>query len=162
MSTPVATAIPGDSAATAVAPPPGSPAAHVSQFFTRLKEQYEQGKFFDVCDRCIVPERHQQESESDSASDLSVPSPASPLQHESQRQEDSGEDGNETEDEDGSLASPPVSPQAQQQQQQNEDAEGKHEACTTELFCHAIVLCARSPLSSHSCSRLPSLLPGGH
>jgi hypothetical protein len=80
-----------------------------------------------------------------------VSSPASPQQHQSQQQEDSGEDGNETEDKDGSVASSPVSPQGGQQQQ-NEDAGSKPEACTTDISRHAIVLCARSPYFASSLS----------
>ena len=154
MSVPAATATPADSAATVVAPPTGGPAAHMSQFFTKLQEHYKQGKFFDVCVRCIVlpePDRQQQESESEPASDLLVSSPASPQQHQSQQQEDSGEDGNETEDKDGSVASSPVSPQGGQQQQ-NEDAGSKPEACTTDISRHVIVLCARSPYFASSLS----------
>lgn len=77
--------------------------------------------------------------------------PASPQQHQSQQQEDSGEEGNETEDKDGSVASSPVSPQGGQQQQ-NEDAGSKPEACTTDISRHAIVLCACSPYFASSLS----------
>jgi hypothetical protein len=140
----------------------------VSKFLAKLQEQYEQGKFCDVRICCVVlPDpKGQEQQQEDNVKDKGERSPtdlSSPLQKD-------GEDANDTEDEDESLASVPVSPQQSQQnqpQQEEDEKEDEHkpkdvnagsfsppplpsQTRTTDILCHANVLCARSPYFASS------------
>jgi len=63
MSVPTAIAIPAGSAATVAAPTLEPQSVPVSaKFLARLQGQFDQGKFCDVCVRCVVlPEQQQQQ-----------------------------------------------------------------------------------------------------
>ena len=137
---PIMSAAPGSTPAASI---PASTISVPAQFMARLRAQFLQGKLCDTIVRSVVqPDPEEQEQDSSSKKRKATDAPCRPLRS-SSRQRQQGKEREHAEDEedgDGIVNQGSAATSAPPQPRK------------TDILCHAVVLCARSPYFESSLS----------